>query len=138
MFHEKQERVEAHIFVQFHRYCLLVTLKNYLAAHAQGLTPRAVLAKLANIQMIDVCLPTTDELLDPVASYGAGTHRAAPKVEGLAAAATTSAHSCQSQRGLPGFVANLGQTFRCPLLIAKGLVIRYAFNCENQAMVECL
>lgn len=57
---KKQERVEAHIFVAFLSYCLLVTLKNHLAAHAPGLTPLAVLEKLSKIQMIDVWLPTTD------------------------------------------------------------------------------
>jgi hypothetical protein len=41
-------------------YCLQVTLKNRLQAHAPGLTPKAVLEKLAGIQMRDVWLPTTD------------------------------------------------------------------------------
>ena len=39
---------------------MLVTLKNRLAAFAPGLTPKAVLEKLAKIQMIDVWFPTTD------------------------------------------------------------------------------
>ena len=38
----------------------LVTLKNRLQVYAPGLTPTAVLEKLAGIQMIDVCLQTTD------------------------------------------------------------------------------
>jgi hypothetical protein len=37
-----------------------VTLKQRLQVHAPGLTPRAVLEKLAAIQLLDVCLPTTD------------------------------------------------------------------------------
>ncbi len=60
IFHQLQHRAEAHIFVAFLSYCLLVTLKNRLAVHAPGLTPRAVLDKFAKIQMIDVWLPTTD------------------------------------------------------------------------------
>ena len=60
IFHQLQDRVEAHIFVAFLGYCLLVTLKNRLAAYAPGLTPKAVLEKLAKIQMIDVWFPTTD------------------------------------------------------------------------------
>jgi hypothetical protein len=52
--------VEAHILVAFLAYCLTVTLKHRLQAHAPGLTPRAVLEKLATIQMLDVSLPTTD------------------------------------------------------------------------------
>lgn len=60
IFHQLQNRVEAHIFVAFLGYCLPITLKNRLAAYAPGLTPKAVLEKLAKIQMIDVWLPTTD------------------------------------------------------------------------------
>lgn len=55
-----EHRVEAHILIAFLGYCLLVTLKNRLKAHAPGLTPKAVLEKLAGIQMLDVWLPTTD------------------------------------------------------------------------------
>jgi transposase len=55
-----QHRVEAHILVAFLAYCLVVTLKKRLQALAPGLTPKAVLEKLAAIQMLDVWLPTTD------------------------------------------------------------------------------
>ena len=55
-----ERRVEAHIFAAFQAYALSVTLKQRLVALAPGLTPRAVLEKLAPIQMLDVCLPTTD------------------------------------------------------------------------------
>jgi hypothetical protein len=58
--HQLEHRVEAHIFVAFLGYCLMVTLKKRLQSHAPGLTPRAVLEKLKTIQMIDVWLPTTD------------------------------------------------------------------------------
>ena len=44
----------------FLSYCLTATLRKRLEVHAPGLTPRAVLEKLATIQMIEVCLPTTD------------------------------------------------------------------------------
>src|SRR5207249_1500693 len=37
-----------------------VTLRHRLRVHAPGLTPRAVLEKLAGIQMLDVTFPTTD------------------------------------------------------------------------------
>ena len=67
MYHWVGKRVEAHIMVAFLAYCLSVTLKKRLAAHAPGLTPRAVLEKLASIQMLDVHFPTTDgrELVMP-------------------------------------------------------------------------
>lgn len=60
IYHQVEKRVEAHIFVAFQAYALLVTLKKRLEALAPGLTPRAVLEKLATIQMLDVCFPTTD------------------------------------------------------------------------------
>jgi transposase len=58
--HQLEHRVDAHILVAFLAYCLTVTLKHRLRMHAPGLTPRAVLAKLAGIQMLDVSFPTTD------------------------------------------------------------------------------
>jgi len=58
--HQKDERIEAHIFVAFVAYCLQATLKQRLRTLAHGLTPRAVLEKFAGIQMVDVHLPTTD------------------------------------------------------------------------------
>ncbi|HEV2464130.1 MAG TPA: IS1634 family transposase [Acidobacteriaceae bacterium] len=60
IYHQLEHRVEAHILVAFLAYCLIVTLKNRLQALAPGLTPKAVLEKLAAIQMLDVWLPTTD------------------------------------------------------------------------------
>ena len=60
IYHQVEKRVEAHIFVAFLAYALSVTLKQRLVASAPGLTPRAVREKLAPIQMLDVCLPTTD------------------------------------------------------------------------------
>jgi hypothetical protein len=60
IYHQKDSRIEAHIFVAFLAYCLQVTLQQRLRPLAPGLTPRAVLDKLAAIQMVDVHLPTTD------------------------------------------------------------------------------
>jgi hypothetical protein len=60
IFHQHQDRVEAHIFIAFLAYCLHVTLSRRLHALAPGLTPRSVLEKFAAIQMIDVHIPTSD------------------------------------------------------------------------------
>ena len=60
IYHQLEERVEAHTFVAFLAYCLHVTLRARLRPMAPGLTPRAVLDKLAAIQMLDVHFPTTD------------------------------------------------------------------------------
>ncbi len=60
IFHKRETRVEAHIFIAFLAYCLHVTLERRLHALAPGLTPRSVLEKFAHLQMIDVDIPTTD------------------------------------------------------------------------------
>ena len=60
IFHQHEERIEAHIFVSFLAYCLHVTLTERLRMLAPGLTARSVLEKFAAVQMIDVHLPTTD------------------------------------------------------------------------------
>ena len=58
--HQKERRIEAHIFVAFLAYALHVTLRRRLRDLAPGLTPRAVLDKFGLVQMIDIHLPTTD------------------------------------------------------------------------------
>jgi len=60
IYHQKDDRIQAHIFVSFLAYCLQVTLKQRAKLKAPGLTPRAILEKFKAIQMIDVHLPTTD------------------------------------------------------------------------------
>jgi hypothetical protein len=60
IFHQEEQRIEAHIFIAFLAYCLHVTLGQQLKALAPGLTPRSALEKFAAVQMIDVYVPTTD------------------------------------------------------------------------------
>ncbi len=60
IYHQKEKRVEAHIFVAFLAYCLHVTLRARCRPLAPGLTARSVLDKFAAIQMINVHFPTTD------------------------------------------------------------------------------
>jgi len=60
VFHQKEKRVEAHIFVAYLAYCLHVTLQGKLRTVAGGLTPRAVLEKFATMQMMDVYFPTEE------------------------------------------------------------------------------
>lgn len=60
IYHQKDARIEAHIFIAFLAYCLHVTIRRRLTDVAPGLTPRAALEKLATLTMIDVHLPTTD------------------------------------------------------------------------------
>ena len=60
VYHQLEHRVEAHIFVAFLAYCLMITLRQELRDSAPGLTSREVLDKLSAIMMIDVRIPTTD------------------------------------------------------------------------------
>ena len=58
VYHHKEERVDAHIFVAFLSYCLQATLRQKLRNSAAGLTSPAVLETLSRIQMLDVSIPT--------------------------------------------------------------------------------
>ena len=60
IYHQREDRIEAHILVAFLAYCLQVTLRARLRGKAPGLTPRAVLEKFGFMQMLDVHFPTTD------------------------------------------------------------------------------
>jgi hypothetical protein len=60
VFHKKDDRIDAHIFVAFIAYCLHATLKHMARQSASGLTPRSILEKFKTIQMIDVTIPTVD------------------------------------------------------------------------------
>lgn len=60
IYHQLEHRADAHVLIAFLAYSLHVTLKNRLMIHAPGLTPAAVLEKLATIQMVEVWIPTAD------------------------------------------------------------------------------
>ena len=60
IYHQLEHRADAHVMIAFLAYCLQVTLKNRLMIHAPGLTPAAVLEKLATIQMVEVWIPMID------------------------------------------------------------------------------
>lgn len=59
IYHQLEQRVEAHIFISFLAYCLHVALRQKLKTLAGGLTPRSVLAKFATVQMLDVHFPVS-------------------------------------------------------------------------------
>jgi hypothetical protein len=75
--HHLELRIEAHILVCFLAYCLSVTLRKRLQAHAPGLTPRAVLETLSGILMLDVHVPLADgrELVMPRYTQPEPEHR---------------------------------------------------------------
>jgi len=69
VYHQLENRVEAHIFAAFLAYCLMVTLQQKLRYHAPGLTGRDVLDKLGAIVMIDVRIPTNDRRILQMRRY---------------------------------------------------------------------
>lgn len=60
IFHRREDRIEAHIFLAFLTYCIHVTLRQRLRQRAPGLTVRQALDSLGAMQMLDVHFPTTD------------------------------------------------------------------------------
>ena len=60
IYHQKDSRMDARVFISFLAYCLYVTLRQRLRALAPGLTPRAMIEKMSSLQMVDVRAPTTD------------------------------------------------------------------------------
>ena len=69
VYHQLEQRVDAHIFVAFLSYCLQATLRQKLRSSALGLTSQAVLETLSRIQMIDVSFPTSDGKLLKMQRY---------------------------------------------------------------------
>jgi Transposase DDE domain len=61
IFHQRADRIEAHLFIAFLAYCLSITLRQKLRTVAGGLMPRTVFEKLATVQLLDVIVPTTDK-----------------------------------------------------------------------------
>jgi hypothetical protein len=60
IYHQRADRIEAHVLVSFLAYCVHVSLREKLRRRAPGLTPRSVLEKFAALAMHDVHFPTTD------------------------------------------------------------------------------
>jgi transposase len=61
IWHQKAERVQAHILVCFLAYVLWKTLEQWQARAGLGNSPRTILEELARIQSTDVVLPLADE-----------------------------------------------------------------------------
>ena len=60
VYHQLDDRIEAHIFTSFMAFCLLTTLRAMAREYAPGLTPRQIIANLKTIKMVDVVMPTSD------------------------------------------------------------------------------
>jgi transposase len=60
VWHQREDRVRAHIFVCFLADALWKTLELWRSQAGLGNSPRAILEELAQVQSADVLLPTTD------------------------------------------------------------------------------
>ncbi len=60
IWHQKEERVLAHIFVCFLAYVLWKTLGQICEKAGLGNEPRRILAELGELRMMDVVLPTRE------------------------------------------------------------------------------
>ena len=61
IWHQKEERVQAHLLVCFLAYVLWKTLEQWQMQAGLGNSPRTILDELARIQSTDVVLPLADE-----------------------------------------------------------------------------
>jgi transposase len=62
VWHQKKERVQAHIFVCFLAYVLWKTLEQWQTRAGLGNSPRTILDELARLQSADIVLPTAKDL----------------------------------------------------------------------------
>jgi len=61
IWHQKKERVQAHIFVCFLAYVLWKTLEQWQKQAGLGNSPRTILDELARLQSADIVLPTAED-----------------------------------------------------------------------------
>jgi transposase len=61
IWHQREDRVEAHILVCFLAFAMWKTLKGWMEQAGLGASPRTVVEELARIQSLDVVLPLEDE-----------------------------------------------------------------------------
>jgi transposase len=57
IFHQTQERVQAHVFVCFLALVMYRTLSQWMRAAGLGNSPRKLIEELANLRSVDVVLP---------------------------------------------------------------------------------
>jgi transposase len=60
IWHQKKERVQAHIFVCFLAYVLWKTLEQWQVRAGLGNSPRTILGELRRLQSADIILPTAE------------------------------------------------------------------------------
>lgn len=63
IFHQKQDRTQAHILVCFLALTMWRTLQQWMKASGLGTAPRKLLEELRELKSLDVLLPTRDKIL---------------------------------------------------------------------------
>jgi len=61
VYHQKKERVQAHILVCFLSLAMWRTLQQWMKASGLGTAPRKLLEEMKEIKFLDVLLPTRDK-----------------------------------------------------------------------------
>jgi hypothetical protein len=139
IYHRLEHRVEAHIFVAFLAYCLLVTLKNRLQALAPGLTPKSGSGKAGRHSNARCLSPDYGRTLsDHAALHAAGTgpsHLVAQTPAQFACSSATT-HPGQVQRVSHASLTAVVPTFSMPSLKNKDLHPAAVPYCESQASLS--
>ena len=69
VYHQLDDRIEAHVFTAFMALCLFQTLRAIARERAPGLTPRQIVEKFRTVKMVDVVMPTTDHRIVTLPRY---------------------------------------------------------------------
>ena len=63
IFHQKQDRTQAHILVCFLSLALWRTLQQWMKASGLGTAPRKLIEEMREIKSLDVLMPTRDKTI---------------------------------------------------------------------------
>ena len=118
IFHQRADRIEAHVLVSFLAYCVHVSLREKLRRRAPGLTARSVLEKFGSGDAPTCASPTTDgrELIFARYTQPEAEQENVAGPTGTEVASTIPTPDHGKKRS-----ANVGQTFESPELNANNL-----------------
>ena len=109
IFHRKQERTHAHIFVCFFlALTMWRTLQQWMKTSELGTAPRKLLEELRELKSLDVLLPTREKnlRLRMVATPDKELKGAAPEIEDPSPQQTEDHRKCSGENGLIFTVTN--------------------------------
>jgi hypothetical protein len=128
IYHQRENRIEAHIFVAFIAYCIQVTLKHRLRLKAPGLTARQALDKFSTRRDARCAFPDhrwPGAYLHPIYRTRTRPTTTLGSARLDTTATTTSTHHCKNSR------ANVVQTFWLDPLKNKGFSVPTCLSCES-------